>query len=561
MVLLGLADDRLALIPRLAGCFQDSRNPLFTVHSVEALVGQRLLALALGREDLVDHDRSRHNPAIGAVLGKTEPARSDCAPLAGKSTLNRLELSAAGGDASKHRKIVADFYGMDQLLVDLFLESRPEPAEMVLDLDSTDIPLHGDQEAEFDHSYYQEYCYMPLLVFCGRWPLFARLRSAGKDGAAGVEKVLARLVVARIREHWPSTHIILRTDSGFCREAILVWCESVGIDYVIGLARNRRLQERTAPAMRRSRSLAVASGRPSRRFRSFWRRTRKTGRVGARWSPRPEGRRSKDNPRFRVTLPAGFHPSRPEALRGLLLCAGRCGTQHSEHVRDQIEGLPDPVSGGKLDQRGAGDSASGTAVDVVDVGADAQLGLAQMAETALLVAVRDFTLEHHGKSSSISQSTMSNCLSRRLACRGRVSPLRGRPRLRFCFGAFAGSEPVSPAPRSQSSPARCVQPGALPEYGPPAPHAAVPAANRPQTPQTPVKTSLRSAPPARTDSHKVAVTCCQPRAARSDPAWSTGRIPPSPETHAPVQHELSLAGQDPRSARSASQTVPTRRHR
>ena len=149
VVLLGLADDRLALIPRLAGCFQVSRNPLFTVHSVEALVGQRLLALALGREDLVDHDRLRHDPAIGAVLGKTEAVRSDFAPLAGKSTLNRLELSAAGRDASKHRKIVADFDGMDQLLVDLFLESRPEPAEMVLDLDSTDIPLHGDQEAGF----------------------------------------------------------------------------------------------------------------------------------------------------------------------------------------------------------------------------------------------------------------------------------------------------------------------------------------------------------------------------------------------------------------------------
>ena len=150
---------------------------------------------------------------------------------------------------------------------------------------------------------------MPLLAFCGRWPLLARLRSAGKDGAAGVEKDLARLV-ERIREHWPSTHIILRTDSVFFREAILAWCESVGVDYVIGPARNRRLQERIAPAMRRSRSRAVASGRPSRRFRSFWWRTRKTGRVGAGWSPRPEGRRSKDNPRFLVTsLPASTHPA------------------------------------------------------------------------------------------------------------------------------------------------------------------------------------------------------------------------------------------------------------
>ena len=315
VVLLGLADDRLNLIPRLAGCFEDFRSPLLTVHPVEALVGQRLLALALGREDLNDHDRLRQDPAIGAVLGKTEPARSDCAPLAGKSTLNRLELSAAGAMPSKHRKIVADFDAMDQLLVDLFLDSRPAPAEIVLDLDSTDIPLHGEQEERFFHGYYREYCYMPLLVFCGRTPLLARLRSAAEDGAAGVEKDLARLV-ERIRQRWPHTHIILRTDSGFCREPILAWCESAGVDYVIGLARNRRLQERIAPAMHRSRSRVATTGRTSRRFRSFWWRTRtswsRRRRVIAKAEvlPGSDGRRGKDNPRFLVTsLPAATHPA------------------------------------------------------------------------------------------------------------------------------------------------------------------------------------------------------------------------------------------------------------
>ena len=218
VVLLGLADERLDLIPRLAGCFEDLRGSLLTVHPVEALVGQRLLAL--GREDLNDHDRLRQDPAIGAVLGKTEPARSDCAPLAGKSTLNRLELSAAGALPSKHRKIVADFDALDPLLVDLFLDSRPAPPEIVLDLDSTDTPLHGEQEERFFHGYYREYCYMPLPVFCGRTPLLARLRSAAEDGAAGVEKDLARLV-ERIRARWPHTHIILHTDSGFCRKPIL----------------------------------------------------------------------------------------------------------------------------------------------------------------------------------------------------------------------------------------------------------------------------------------------------------------------------------------------------
>ncbi len=174
----------------------------------------------------------------------------------------------------------------------------------MLELESTDIPPHGDQEAGFYHGYYQEYCYMPLLASCGRWPLLARLRSAGKDGAAGVEKDLARLV-EQIFEHWPSTHIILRTDSRFRREAILAWCESAGVDYVIGLARNRRLQERVAPAMRRSRSL--------------WSRTRKgwsrRHRVIAKAEvlPGPEGRRSKDNPRFLGTPPCRLPPIPPRS--------------------------------------------------------------------------------------------------------------------------------------------------------------------------------------------------------------------------------------------------------
>ena len=210
----------------------------------------------------------------------------------------------------------ANFAAMDQLLVDLFLESHPEPDEIVLDLDSTDTPLHGEQQERFFHGSYREYCYMPLLVFCGRTPLLSRLRSAGADGAVGVEKDLARLV-ERVRTRWPHPRIILQTDSGFFREPILAWCESAGLDYVIGLARNARLQERTAPAIRRSRSrVVVATGRPSRRFRSFWWRNRRSRsrrrRVVAKAEalPKPERRGSKANPRFLVTsLPAATHPA------------------------------------------------------------------------------------------------------------------------------------------------------------------------------------------------------------------------------------------------------------
>ena len=250
---------------------------------------------------------------------------------------------------SKHRKIVADFDAMDRFLVELFLDSRPGPPEIVLDLDSTDIPLHGEQEERFFHGYFREYCYMPLLVFCGRTPLLARLRSAAEYGAAGMEKDPARRV-ERIRERRPHTQtvmpsafvqappatkirqfsrqIILRTDTGFCREPILAWCESAGVDSGIGLARNRRLQERIAAAMHGSR--AATTGRPSRWFRSFWWRTRKSWsrrrRVIAKAEvlPGSDGRRGKDNPRFLVP-PCRHPPTRPGDLRGVPLRQGRRG--------------------------------------------------------------------------------------------------------------------------------------------------------------------------------------------------------------------------------------------
>ena len=242
--LLRRADERLDLTRRLAACFTDHRRPALVVHDVETLLLQRLYGLALAHEDLNDHEDLRWDPALQAVAGRTTPRRGDCAPLAGKSTLNRLELAAAGRNDQKARKIVVDTERMDELLVALCVESyESEPEEVVLDLDATDIPLHGDQEERFFHGYYREYCYMPLLFLIGRHPVMVRMRSAARDAAAGVQEDLGWLL-DRLRQAWPSTRIILRTDSGFCREAIMATCESrAGLDYVMGLAKNRRLEQ------------------------------------------------------------------------------------------------------------------------------------------------------------------------------------------------------------------------------------------------------------------------------------------------------------------------------
>ena len=311
---------RLDLFNRIAGCFEDLRHPELVVHQVDTLAGQRVLALLQGYEDLNDHDELRKDPLLGAVLGCMEPGRSDCEPLAGKSTLNRLELSAGGGCPGKHRKIVADFEALDELLVDLLAESfKTPPSDIVLDLDATDFELHGGQEEKFYHGYYREYCYLPALVFCGSFPVLVRLRTAAKDPAAGMEEELQRLV-KRIRRHWPETHITLRTDSGYCREAVMAWCENTdNVDYVIGLARNARLKKRSARARRRSANAAAAAGETVREFCEFgyrtkdsWSRRRrvicKAEALKGEWDETRGCFRCKDNARYIVTsLPRNTH--------------------------------------------------------------------------------------------------------------------------------------------------------------------------------------------------------------------------------------------------------------
>jgi hypothetical protein len=299
-LLLRHTDRAIGLFDRLAACFVDRRDPDLTVHSVRTLVGQRIAAIALGYEDVDDHDTLRHDPVLALLSQSLTPKREDCAVLAGKSTLNRLELSVAGAPTRYH-KIGYDADATEALLVDLFLEAHAKPPrEIVLDLDATDDPLHGQQEGRFFHGYYNCYCYLPLYVFCERHLLAAKLRRSNIDASAGAVGEVER-IIGQIRAHWPAVRIILRADSGFCREELMAWCEANRVDYVLGLARNARLEERIAPALQEACLASTASGRAERVFRDFMWSTRGSWSRWRRVVAKAEWTTQGANPRFIVT--------------------------------------------------------------------------------------------------------------------------------------------------------------------------------------------------------------------------------------------------------------------
>jgi hypothetical protein len=315
-LLLGATDKALGLTRRLAACFEDSRDAAYVEHTVETLVMQRVTGQALGYEDLVDHDQLRHDPVMAVLAGKLQAHRAGCAPLAGKSTLNRLELGQP--EPTRYARIAADTAAIEGLFVDLFLDAHTKaPGRITLDLDATDDPLHGHQEGRFFHGYYDAYCYLPLYVFCGRHLLAAKLRRADIDAAAGAEEELAR-IVGRIRARWPRVRILLRADSGFCREQLMAWAEAHRVDYVFGLARNARLAAEIEPEMQAARAEAERTGKPARRFKDFSWTTLDS------WSRRVIGKaewtQGAANPRFIVTsLPASTIEAR--ALYETIYCA------------------------------------------------------------------------------------------------------------------------------------------------------------------------------------------------------------------------------------------------
>ena len=298
-LLLKTTDRAIGLIDRFATCFHDERQQHLIEHEVKTLVGQRVCAIALGYEDLNDHDELRHDPLMAVLAGKLEAKREECAPVAGKSTLNRLELSKV--EPTRYHKISHNPVAIRNLLVDLFVEAHARPPQqIILDIDATDDPLHGEQEGRFFHGYYDCYCYLPLYVFCGRHLLLAKLRRADMDEAAGTVEEVAR-VVARIRARWPATRIVLRADSGFAREELMAWCEANDVDFVFGLAQNTRLNAAIAAELDRAAPKGRRTGRPERRFKSFMWRTRRTWSRRRRVIARVEWTKGEANPRFIVT--------------------------------------------------------------------------------------------------------------------------------------------------------------------------------------------------------------------------------------------------------------------
>ncbi len=308
-LLLREVEQHTGIIRQLARCFTDHRDEELIEHSVEQLLRQRIFGLAFGYEDLNDHDQLRHDPLLATLVGKRDPTGGDRLrkrdrgkALAGRNTLNRLELTPRGADAkSRYKKIVADQGQIESLFVDIFLQLHPKPPQrIVLDLDATDDPLHGDQLGKFFHGYYKSYCYLPLYIFCGDHLLSAKLRPADIDGAAGSVKELAR-IVKHIRREWPEVQIVIRADSGFCRENIMAWCEANGVDYILGLAKNKRLERILADELKEAKQQFESTGEAARVFKDFSYQTLKSWSRERRVVGKAEHLRKGPNPRFVVS--------------------------------------------------------------------------------------------------------------------------------------------------------------------------------------------------------------------------------------------------------------------
>jgi hypothetical protein len=296
-LLLRETDRKLRLMERFSECFLDGRNPTFIEHSVEQMLAQRVYALALGYEDVNDHEQLRNDPLLRVLAGKAEP---DKEALAGKSTLNRMELG--DGTPNRYKKITFWREAIDDLLLDMFLEAHASaPGQIVLDIDTTDFAIHGQQEGRFYHGYYDHYCYLPLYVFAGEHVLCARLRPSNIDASAGSRKEIER-IVGHMRARWPEVKIVLRGDSGFGREELMAWCEAHQVDYVFGMARNAVLEKIVVEALEQARQQWQETQQPARVFQEFEHET-----VSGTWSRRrrvvakAEHIDGKSNPRFVVT--------------------------------------------------------------------------------------------------------------------------------------------------------------------------------------------------------------------------------------------------------------------
>ena len=337
-VLLRQTDHRLDLLPRLAQCFLDGRDQDRVQHSVQEMISQRVYGLALGYEDINDHEQLRSDPLFSVLAGREELEK----PLAGKSTLNRLELG--DGREDRYKKITFWKQGIDELLVEVFIESQERtPEQIVLDVDTTDLPLHGQQEGRFFHGYYDSYCYLPLFIFCGEQVLCARLRQSNHDAYAGSLVEIQR-IVKQIRAAWPEVKIILRGDCGFCRNELMSWCEGNGVEYVLGLARNPRLRRIIGGEMWEAAEQWKTTGQPARVFSEFSYRAKKTKNGGwereRRVVAKAEHLEGKENPRFIVTSLSNA-PWAAQALYEELYCARG---DMENRIKEQLSLFADRVS-------------------------------------------------------------------------------------------------------------------------------------------------------------------------------------------------------------------------
>jgi len=298
------------IIEQFAVCFEDHRSAQWVEHSVEELVAQRVYALALGYEDLNDHDRLRCDTMLGVLAGKADPTGGDRIrerdrgkACAGKSTLNRMELTAKGSSGrDRYKKIVLDEEAVDRFMVEVFLQAHGQaPERIILDLDATDDPVHGNQEGRFFHGYYDEYCYLPLYIFCGDDLLCARLRVSNIDASGGAKEELER-IVGQIRARWPEVEIWIRGDSGFCREEIMVWCEGQrNVRYILAIAKNSRLVEEIEAELEQARQTYEETGEAARVYKEFSYQTRESWSRERRIVAKAEHLAKGANPRFVVT--------------------------------------------------------------------------------------------------------------------------------------------------------------------------------------------------------------------------------------------------------------------
>ncbi len=327
---------KMNLLTRFSRCFTDRRSPVLIEHTLEQMLRQRVYGLALGYEDLNGHDLLRLDPLLAVMAGKSEPGTD---LLAGKSTLNRMELGT--GTPSRYKKITFWRDSVDELLVGIFLEANPEaPAQIVLDIDTTDMALHGNQEDKFYHGYYKHYCYLPLYIFCGDYVLCARLRPSSIGPAVGSRKEVER-IVKQIRQRWPDVEIILRGDSGFCADELLTWCENNSVHYVVGVARNQRLEKLIDGPLAEAKQQFEATQQPARVFVEFYHKTLKgTWNKDRRVVAKAEHINGKSNPRFIVTSLDAERWEKQKLYEGLY-----CGRGDMENrIKEQFVLFADRVS-------------------------------------------------------------------------------------------------------------------------------------------------------------------------------------------------------------------------